>query len=141
MAYSDQLKHPNWQRRRLQVLQAADFSCARCGERDKPLHAHHKIYLRGRLPWDYPDELLECLCDPCHAAAHEDKARLDMQVARHPSSYLPTIARLMDRLGQAMTATNESDRADAMNAVYDELDAIQDFERGPGLAKLEEVSL
>lgn len=140
MAYSDQLKHPNWQRRRLEVLQSADFACARCGERDKPLHAHHKVYLRGRFPWDYPDDLLECLCDPCHAAAHQYKDRLDLQIARRPSSDLPAIARLMDRLGQAMAASSKAERADAMNAVYDELDAIQDIERGPGAITPEEVT-
>lgn len=130
--YSEQLKHPQWQKRRLEVLQAANFSCQRCGDTERQLHAHHKAYVRGRLPWDYPADMLECLCDPCHELAHEQKNRIDQQLARHPTSDLPVLSRLFDKLGDCWKAEPGPQRIDAINRLNDELDALQDFERGGG---------
>lgn len=135
MNYHEQLRHPLWQRRRLEVLSAAGFVCVRCGSADRQLHAHHKIYLRGRTLWDYADDLLECLCDECHDLAHAGKGRIDMLLAQHPTSELPAIARLMEGLGRAMTAESPQQRTDAMNALQDELDAIEDFRRGACIAE------
>jgi len=33
-------------------------------------HVHHKKYIAGRLPWEYPFEDCETLCAGCHAAHH-----------------------------------------------------------------------
>lgn len=71
-SYGDQLKHPNWQRRRLEVLSLADFSCQNCGEKETTLHVHHKRYVKGRQVWEYEDHELEVLCEPCHADRHYD---------------------------------------------------------------------
>lgn len=73
MTYAEQLKHPNWQRRRLEVLENADFSCENCGVKDKTLHVHHRRYLKGLMVWEYDDEDLACLCDGCHADLHDKK--------------------------------------------------------------------
>lgn len=64
--YAEQLKDPRWQRRRLEVMQAADFKCEFCGAADKPLHIHHLKYF-GK-PWEAPMEYLECLCEGHHAS-------------------------------------------------------------------------
>lgn len=130
--YSEQLKHPLWQRKRLQVLERANWTCQACGATDRQLHAHHKAYIKGRWPWDYADELLECLCDPCHDKAHEHLKRLELTVAQQPSALLPNVVRLMDLLGAAMSATSRAERVDAMNRLQDELDGIEDFRRGAG---------
>lgn len=70
MSYSDELKHPKWQRRRLEMLAAANFRCSRCQDGEKTLHVHHKQYRHGRPPWDYEDKELEVLCEPCHRHEH-----------------------------------------------------------------------
>jgi len=132
LPYTEQLKHPLWQKRRLEVLEAAGWACVCCGARDSQLHAHHKAYVKGRLPWDYADSMLECLCDRCHEAAHAQKNRINLHLAQHPSSELPVIARLVARLGECWKADPGSQRADAINRLNDELDAVQDFQRGPG---------
>ncbi len=132
MSYYEDLKHPLWQQRRLRVFELAAFTCVRCRATESQLHAHHKVYLKGRRLWDYPDDLLECLCDDCHERAHEQKSRLEIMVAQHPTSMLPTITRLMGKLGAAMTATDRMQRVGALNSLQDELDAIEDFRRGPG---------
>lgn len=64
--YYQKLKDPRWQRRRLEVLNNYQFSCLTCGSSDKTLHVHHKRYVAGREPWEYPDEDLTCLCEECH---------------------------------------------------------------------------
>lgn len=75
LTYREQLLHPNWQKRRLEALSAARFSCAICGDAESTLHVHHKHYVKGRMAWEYSDEELEVLCDACHQTRH---ANLDL---------------------------------------------------------------
>jgi hypothetical protein len=65
------LKHPNWQRKRLEVLESAGFQCELCEEKEKTLHVHHKRYVKGREIWEYTRQELACLCEDCHAEHHE----------------------------------------------------------------------
>lgn len=85
MTYAEQLRHPNWQRRRLEILSAAGWQCTCCYAQDKPLHVHHRRYIRGRMAWDYEDADLQALCDDCHLEQHERRADLDALLARVPS--------------------------------------------------------
>ncbi len=80
--YSDKLKHPKWQRMRLEVFQRADWKCEKCGDDSEQLHAHHKYYSNGREPWEYDPSSLLCLCDTCHTLVHmnQDKVRRFAQV-------------------------------------------------------------
>lgn len=121
-----------WQRRRLRVLELADFTCQRCGACDTQLHAHHKVYVRGGRLWEYADHLLECLCDPCHDTVHAQKTKLELVLAQHPSARLPAITKLMAKLGAVLSADDPRKRVDAENALQDELDAIEDHKRGAG---------
>ena len=34
------------------------------------LEVHHKAYIYGYLPWEYPDSWLETLCELCHHKKH-----------------------------------------------------------------------
>lgn len=70
MKYSDQLRDPRWQRKRLEIMEAADFACENCGGTDKMLAVHHRLYVKGRKAWEYERELLECLCEDCHQEKH-----------------------------------------------------------------------
>ena len=76
MTYQEKLKDPRWQRRKSEVLNAANWRCQHCCRSDGTLHAHHLFYLRGRQPWEYPDELLVCLCDSCHDEKHKAEDQL-----------------------------------------------------------------
>jgi len=70
--YAERLKHPKWQRRRLQIMSAADWKCVRCQAADQPLNVHHKLYRDGAEPWEYADDELVCLCEQCHENEHRD---------------------------------------------------------------------
>lgn len=67
-SYADKLKDPRWQKRRLEVLNAANWHCedAGCRRSDNSLEVHHTYYSRGLEPWDYPRQALIALCDQCH---------------------------------------------------------------------------
>ena len=64
--YSEKLKDPRWQRKRLKILERDDFICRKCLAHDKTLHVHHKFYAWGKDPWEYDDSVLITLCEICH---------------------------------------------------------------------------
>ena len=69
--YSEKLKDPRWQRRRLLVLDAYGFCCESCGDDTQELHVHHNVYKKGREPWEYEDHELRPLCVKCHKAQED----------------------------------------------------------------------
>lgn len=71
LSYGEQLKHPNWQRRRLEILQRDNFCCQSCYDNETTLHVHHKRYVKGRMAWEYTDRELVTLCEQCHSLEHE----------------------------------------------------------------------
>jgi 5-methylcytosine-specific restriction endonuclease McrA len=77
MTYSEKLKDPSWQRKRLEILQRDGFTCRNCKCKDKTLHVHHVVYIQGYEPWDY-DQTLLTLCEDCHAERHNAQDHLLM---------------------------------------------------------------
>lgn len=100
LTYAEQLLHPNWQRMRLRVLEAAKFACVGCEATTKTLHVHHKKYVKGRMAWEYELEDFEALCKDCHGAVHEVKEMLDGVIAEFPSSMWPTLFSLLVGYGE-----------------------------------------
>lgn len=74
MNYSERLKHPKWQRKRLEIMHRDNFTCVKCGTDNKMLHVHHNKYYWNRNPWDYDNEELMTLCNDCHKKTHRNKA-------------------------------------------------------------------
>ena len=75
--YNDLLKRPEWQEKRLKILQRDEYRCKYCGSTDK-LCVHHKYYLQYPnhekvKPWNYPDDALITLCNKCHYKVHKRK--------------------------------------------------------------------
>jgi len=65
MTYAEKLRLPQWQRKRLEILNRDNFQCCACDSRTKELQVHHLIYSK-RDPWDYPDHCYQTLCRDCH---------------------------------------------------------------------------
>lgn len=63
--YSDKLKDPRWQKKRLLVLERDGWKCKLCGDEKTTLHVHHKKYT-GYSPWDAPEVDLITYCEHCH---------------------------------------------------------------------------
>ena len=66
MTYSEKLKDPRWQKKRLEILERDGWACQICGDSENPLHVHHRIYIKGNAPWDYDADSLVTLCEVCH---------------------------------------------------------------------------
>ena len=62
--YSDKLKDPRWQKKRLQIMNRDGFSCRNCGDSESTLQVHHLEYMNN--PWDVDDKKLLTLCESCH---------------------------------------------------------------------------
>lgn len=71
MTYSDKLKHPMWQKKRLSIFNRDNFTCQKCGSKDKTLAVHHLVYNKAKEPWEYTNDLLLTLCCDCHEYEHE----------------------------------------------------------------------
>ena len=69
-SYSEKLKDPRWQRRRLEIMQRDNFTCSGCASTTKTLHVHHSNGYRNIEPWEYGDNELKTLCEDCHDAEH-----------------------------------------------------------------------
>ncbi len=68
-SYAKLLRDPRWRALREEILELEGGKCARCESTSK-IHIHHRSYLDGRKPWEYPPSMLEALCAGCHAAEH-----------------------------------------------------------------------
>lgn len=80
--YWQKLRDPRWQRLRTERMTLADFRCERCDAHDKTLNVHHRIYRKGREPWEYDLIDLICLCEGCHEEEHQWRDQLKEVMAR-----------------------------------------------------------
>jgi hypothetical protein len=71
--YSEKLKHPLWQKKRLEIFNRDDFTCQICGDTETQLHVHHKKYFEGVYPWEYDNKQLITYCENCHQEVEEQK--------------------------------------------------------------------
>jgi hypothetical protein len=69
--YYDDLKNPKWQKKRLEVLNKANFKCCICSNTEKELNVHHRYYDKNKKIWEYSDGNLFCLCKDCHGKYKE----------------------------------------------------------------------
>lgn len=68
--YASKLKHPKWQRTRLEIMNRDNFTCQICNDNNSELHVHHTKYFKDRQPWDYSDKHLITVCVNCHKSIH-----------------------------------------------------------------------
>ena len=74
--YSELLRSPLWQKKRVEILERDNYICQYCGSTTKELHVHHKIYKKGAAPWEYDNDNLITLCHDCHEIETEEKKEL-----------------------------------------------------------------
>lgn len=66
--YSEKLKDPRWQKKRLEILNRDKWTCQRCFDTESTLHVHHIKY--SGEPWEVEERYLLTLCDECHEHEH-----------------------------------------------------------------------
>lgn len=68
--YAEWLRDPRWQKKRLKIMEYANFRCQICGRKDLTLHCHHSYYAPPKRPWQYPNGSIICVCEKCHDWIH-----------------------------------------------------------------------
>lgn len=69
--YSEKLKDPRWQRKRLEIMQRDNFKCTQCGDTSTTQNVHHWQY--SKEPWDAKNEDLTTVCRFCHEEIEQCK--------------------------------------------------------------------
>ena len=93
MSYAEKLKDPRWQKKRLEILEAAGWKCeflgvGLCNSGDNAtLHVHHKCYKRNTDPWDYPSFVYSVLCDDCHKWVQGAMEEVHLCIARNSNLF------------------------------------------------------
>lgn len=72
-AYSEKLKNPRWQKKRLEIFERDGWKCRACQDEKSTLHVHHLVYEKGKEPWDYDNAKLVTLCEECHNLEREER--------------------------------------------------------------------
>jgi hypothetical protein len=71
-SYSEKLRDPRWQKKRLEILERDLWICQRCCDTETTLHVHHCYYNNTLEPWEYPNESLVTLCENCHKTEKDE---------------------------------------------------------------------
>lgn len=74
--YSELLKSPLWQKKRLEILSRDNWQCYACHDEDEMLVVHHKYYDKEKMPWEYKNSAYITLCNTCHNQWHRDEKKL-----------------------------------------------------------------
>jgi hypothetical protein len=117
------MRHPLWQKKRLEVLDRSNFQCDNCGESERTLHVHHNFYERGRKPWEYPTESLVALCETCHTGVGLDMDLLNRAIGMLPYDARGTILGFVAAVGCFEYSNHEIDIGGL------------DYERADGIGK------
>lgn len=94
--YSEKLRDPRWQKRRLEIMQRAEFKCECCGDEKTEFHIHHTKYTGE--PWQAPDEALECLCRECHFIKEDLKGVSRIEIISFCKTQLCVTVFLFDKI-------------------------------------------
>jgi len=70
MAYSEKLKDPRWQKKRLEILERDNWQCQSTGLRNEPLIVHHLRYFPNLDPWEYDEKYLLTISEDEHKRLH-----------------------------------------------------------------------
>lgn len=69
--YSEKLRDPRWQKKRLEIMQRDNFTCRWCCDTKKTLNVHHLKYSGN--PWEADTEYLITVCEECHQDDHNNR--------------------------------------------------------------------
>lgn len=118
--YSEQIKSPKWQKRRLEILNRDNFTCQICGCTERTLHVHHTIYIPGRKVWEYKDNQLITLCEDCHQKEHGEYADIVNQIINNMKYYGFTNKEIIFYIGKYSQGI-EANPNDDLISLYNEL--------------------
>jgi hypothetical protein len=113
-SYAEKLRDPRWQRKRLEILEAAGFACEECKATDKTLHVHHVVYTKGLEPWEYYRRELIVLCEDCHEIRGSTEHDLKLEFGRLLRTL--TIEQMSSLMPILLSRTNKYDLSEKEEA-------------------------
>jgi transcription elongation factor Elf1 len=130
-------KHPNWQKRRLEIMEKSNFECLHCGTKDKTLNVHHLYYENGLKPWEYPDDSLICLCSDCHLELETKLKSLRKKISRISYLYIDEITGFVDGIFIKEMSDGDYSLYSFKPYPFD----VYSFEHALGIAKYFEINV
>ena len=125
--YSEKLKDPRWQKKRLEILERDRWTCKSCGEKEKTLHVHHIFYFPKKDPWEIHNGFLITFCEDCHravgcegkACAECDDFGIDCDGCRNsPKEIQEDIGTLLNKIWET---DKEGDFCSSLGVVWSEV--------------------
>lgn len=74
--YQEKLRHPKWQKLRLEIMKRDKFMCKMCKDEETTLNVHHLKYTAEDV-WDEPKQNLITVCEHCHLELESLKSEHD----------------------------------------------------------------
>jgi hypothetical protein len=87
--YSELLKDPRWQKKRLEIFKRDNFTCRVCGSTENTLHVHHKEYHYNKSPWSYKNDNYLTVCESCHSIITYYKKEYSVDLSEDKINYVP----------------------------------------------------
>jgi 5-methylcytosine-specific restriction endonuclease McrA len=112
--YKRLLGTDRWKNFANDVKRRDGYKCVKCGG-TQTLQAHHKIYYKNCLPWEYSIDFLETLCSKCHLAEHKNKNINDFNVDTATFKKM----RIENRIKHALVRVNV--RGKTASQIYEEM--------------------
>ena len=72
--YQEKLRDKRWQLKKTEILTRDNFKCQNpsCKSNENAsVEVHHLDYIPDIAPWEYPNDMLVTLCNPCHQKEQE----------------------------------------------------------------------
>ena len=115
--YSEKLKDPRWQKKRLEVFDRDEWMCKNCGDKEGTLNVHHLHYLPGKDPWEYDLKDLLTLCEPCHQTEKDERNQCEdglLKILRLEKYMAEDIDGIRDFLWRASSRCQPSELSKAL---------------------------
>lgn len=101
LTYSEKLKHPLWQKKRLLIFERDKWTCLSCNrnclKHGLTMHVHHIKYLPNIEPWEYDNSYLATYCELCHNTEHLIGGQINeslVELVRQNSIFIKPVSQL-----------------------------------------------
>ena len=98
--WATQFRDSRWQQKRLEIMQRDEWMCQSCYNSGEgvTLNVHHTYYEKGRAPWEYEDDSLITLCEPCHKCVTDATRSISRSIGRISPDHLDAITSIIDAI-------------------------------------------
>jgi|JI10StandDraft_1071094.scaffolds.fasta_scaffold1621245_1 hypothetical protein len=115
MTYSEKLKDPRWQKKRLEILNRDNWKCRKCESSENTLHVHHLMY--AKEPWLVDNTDLITLCKNCHSEVENDKDAVNCFLSKIINDSMDSYINAVDILRELAVNNLSEDEYSIINRI------------------------